>query len=104
MPKKSSDFEFRQQTSLSQRLGANNPDFQELAGSDPATSKKIQRLKVLGRHGLINLNQREISLFLDLLNGDRMALFATSENTNEISKMGLMLPAKEQGYSGDADK
>jgi len=104
MGKRASDFEFRQQASLSQRIGFSIPDFQELAGSDPEISKTIQRLKTLGRHKIIDLEQPEIKLIMDLLNGDRIATFATSDKTNEISKMGFMLPAKEVEYSGEHDK
>jgi len=99
MPRKSSDFEFRQQATMSQRLGFLQSDFQELAGADPATSKKIQRLKVCIRHNIVN--EADVKICLDFLNGDRMALFATSENTNEISKLGFMLPSKETVYSGE---
>lgn len=99
MPKKS-DFEFKAQASLSQKVGFHLPDIQELAGSDPETSIAIENLKVFGRHGLINLEDPNWMLILDLLNGRRLALFATSEKTNEISKMGFMLPAKESVYSG----
>lgn len=98
--RRTSDFEFRQQASLSQRVGDQIPDIQELAGSDPKTSQKIQRIKTLGRHGIIDLEEPKWKLILDLLNGDRLALFATSDKTNEISKMGFMLPAKERVYSG----
>lgn len=104
MPKRSSDFEFRQQASLSQRIGFSIPDFQELAGADPETSLAIQNLKVLGEHKLIDLEQPEFKLVMDLLNGRRMALFATSDKTNEISKMGFMLPAEKKVYSGDIDE
>jgi len=98
MPKSSFN-EFRQQSTMSQRLGFLQPDFQELAGADPNTSKKIQRLKVCIRHKIVK--ESDIKIVLDFLNGDRMALFATSEKTNEISKLGFMLPSKETVYSGE---
>ena len=104
MPKKSSDFEFRQQATMSQLLGFLQPDFQELAGSDPETSIAIQNIKVLGKHKLLDIKQPGLKLILDLLNGRRMALFATSDKTNEISKLGFMLPTKKMVYSGDEDK
>jgi len=101
MRKRSSDFEFRQQASLSQRLGFHITDMQELAGSDPETSLAIQNLKVLGKHKIIDLEQPTIKLVLDLLNGKRLALFATSPHTNEISKLGFMLPAKESVFQDE---
>ena len=89
---KDSKFQIYQQASLSQKVSYDLPDFQELAGSDPETSMAIQNLKTLGKHNLIDLDQPEFKLVMDLLNGKRMALFATSEKTNEITKLGFMLP------------
>lgn len=87
-----SDFEFRQQATLSQKLAAKDPDFQMMAGSDETPSLAIARLKVLGQHGLLDLEQPWMKLVLDLLNAERKVKFATSERTNEITKMGLMMP------------
>ena len=104
MPKRSSDFEFRQHATMSQLLGFLQPDFQELAGSDPETSIAIENIKILGKHKILDIKQPGLKLILDLLNGRRMALFATSPNTNEISKLGFMLPTKKTVYSGDEDE
>lgn len=100
MPKKSSDFEFRQQTSLSQRVSFLIDMMKHLAGSDPETSLAIANLRVLGQNNIINLEDPGIKLLLDMLDGRRLALFATSEKTNEISKMGFMLPVKESVFDG----
>lgn len=78
---------------LSQKLSDKDSDFQELAGSDPAISKKIQRIKWMVKYH--EMTQEEAQPILDLLNGDRKAAFATSPNTNEVTKMGLMLPKAE---------
>ena len=86
---------FRQGASLSQKLGAKNEEFADYAGADPRVSLKLARLRILGQHGLIDMEDPEIKLMWDLLNEDRKALFATSETTNEISKMGLMMPKKD---------
>jgi len=88
---------FRQGASLSQQLAEDKKDYVDLAGSDPKTSQKIQNIKVLGRHGMIDLENNQWKLIMDLLNGKRMALFATSPHTNEITKMGLQMPkAKDE--------
>lgn len=89
---KQSDFEFRQMSTMSQKLAYKEPDFQEMAGSDETASLSIARLKVLGKYGIVNLEQPMIKLMLDLLNAERKVKFATSERTNEITKMGLMMP------------
>lgn len=88
-----SKYEFWKEASLSQKLADKYPDYVQLAGSDSKISIKIQRLKVLAKHGLVSMDN--LSLILDLLNGDRMALFATSEKVNEITKMGLQMPKGE---------
>ena len=100
MPKKSSDFEFRQQTSLSQRIGFHIPIVQKLAGSDPELSDSIGIILVLCKKGILNEKDPNIQLMLALLDIQRLSHFVTSEKTNEISKMGFMLPAKETVYDG----
>jgi len=96
MPKRTSDFEFRQQTSLSQRVGFNIPIMQILAGSDPETSVSIASLTYIKDPENAKLLEKDpLEWVIGLLNVWRLALFATSDKTNEISKMGFMLPAKE---------
>lgn len=100
MPKKSSDFEFKQQTSLSQRVSFSIEKMKYLAGSDPNTSEAIANLLIWDEHKIINLKEPGLKLLFDMLNGRRLALFATSDKTNEISKMGFMLPMRETTYDG----
>ena len=99
---------FRQGASLSQKLSAEMSEFADYAGTDPRVSLKLARLRILGQHGLIDMKDPEIELMWDLLNEDRKALFATSETTNEITKMGLMMPKKdaivtEKDYDEDGE-
>ena len=91
---------FRQGASLSQQLGASKDGkiFQKLAGHDPKTSLTIGRLLILGKHKIIDLEDPTIQLVLALKDVERKALFATSPHTNEISKMGLMLPKSDAIY------
>ena len=96
MPKKSSDFEFRQQTSLSQRVGFKIPLMQMLAGSDPQISDGIAVMSYINDPE--NFKKTPAEFTIGLLNVLRLSRFATSEKTNEISKMGFMLPAKEMSY------
>jgi len=81
-----------QQASLSQMIGFNEPIFQKLAGSDQKLSDTIGVLLVLCEFGILNENDPNIELMLALLDVQRKARFATSEKTNEISKLGFMLP------------
>lgn len=87
-----SDLEFYKNALMGQKLAHNQKDYVQLAGADAKTSKKIQRIKVCGRHGILDMDDPFISMILDFLNGDRMAIFATSERTNEITKIALQLP------------
>ena len=87
-----SKYEFRQQASLSQQLAYKEPDYVDLAGSDPETSIKIQSIKDLIRMGYIDGDNEGIKIMLVMLNGRRKALFATSVHLNEISKMGMQMP------------
>jgi len=60
-------------------------------------------LTILGQHGILDLKDPSIMLLMDILNVTRKALFATSEKTNEITKMGLQMPKSEDVYFGDSD-
>lgn len=95
MPK-SSDFEFRQQASLSQKVSFDIPLIRKLAGSDIQISDSIAVLSYI--NDPVNLKKTPIQFLLGLLDVLRLSRFATSEKTNEISKMGFMLPAKEMSY------
>lgn len=91
-----SDFEVRQGALLAQILADSRSDYVELAGSDPKISRNIQRLKNAIKLGYITDEEEkrlaeEMLIFLD---GDRMAAFATSDNLNDITKLGLQLPKK----------
>jgi hypothetical protein len=96
MPKKISDFEFRQQASLSQKVSFDIPLIQKLAGSDVDISDSIAVLSYINDPE--SFKKSGIDFILGLLNVLRLARFATSEKTNEISKMGFMLPAKDVSY------
>lgn len=104
MTKSRSNFEFRQQASLSQQLAANDEIYQKLAGSDPETSMSIGFFLKLGELGYIDLKEPSMVLMMGLLDVKRKALFATSEKTNEISKMGMQMPRSEAVYDGEHDK
>lgn len=98
MPKRSSDFEFRQQASLSQQLADNDDIYSKLAGSNPELSKSIGILLVLCELKILNKEDPNIQMLLALLDVQRKAEFATSEKTNEITKMGMQLPRSEAVY------
>ena len=96
MPKKSSDYEFRQQSMMSQRVSYEIEIIRKLAGSDPQISDSIAVLTYINDSE--NFKKTPVEFMLGLLNVLRLSHFATSEKTNEISKMGFMLPAKEGAY------
>ena len=105
MTQSRSKYEFQQEASLSQQLAHRQPDYIDLAGADPKTSKTIQTIKDLIRLGILDGNDEGIKIMLTLLNGRRKALFATSEKVNEITKMGLQMPkADVEADMGDIDE
>ena len=95
-----SEAEIFQDSLMGQRLAYDDSDFKELAGTDPKTSLKIQSLKDLISLGILDKEDPLVNMMLVLLNGRRKALFATSPQVNEISKMSMMLPKGVEAYSG----
>ena len=91
---------FRQGASLSQQLAHTKEGkiYQKLAGSDPETSKAIGFFLIMSELGYIDLEQPSMKLMMGLLDVERKALFATSEKTNEITKMGLQMPKEDAMY------
>ena len=97
MPKqRSSDFEFKAQAMLSQKVSFDIPLIRKLAGSDPQISDSIAVLSYINDPE--NFKKSPIEFMLGLLDVLRLSHFATSPHTNEISKMGLMLPKSEAIY------
>jgi len=88
-------YQFFQEASLSQKLADNDPIYQKLAGTDREVSNSIGVLMILGRHKVIDLEDPSMALILDILDVQRKSAFATSEKTNEITKMGLQMPKAE---------
>ena len=98
MPRsKSKDF-FRQGASLSQKLADQDNIYTKLAGSNPELSKSIGVLLVLCELKILDENDPNIKLVLALMDVQRKAEFATSERTNEITKMGLQMPRSDAVY------
>ena len=89
-----SKYQFYQEASLSQKLADKIPLYQKVAGSDPETSRSIAVLITMVRLQIIPLNS-EVKVTLAVLDALRMANFATSEKTNEITKMGMQMPKGE---------
>ena len=94
---------FYQESLMAQKVAHKYPEFVGYAGADPPTSLKIMFFETLGKHKRIDLTKGDMPLFMDLLHGRRQVLFATSEKTNEITKMGFMLPkgTKEVDFTDD---
>lgn len=101
---KDSKYYTYQQASLSQKVSFNDKIFQKLAGSDPQISESIGFFEVLGTHKIIDLTEPNWRLILDLLDMTRKARFATSEKTNEITKLGFMSPKKDEDEDWNEDE
>ena len=98
-----SKYEFFKEASLSQKLAHKHPEFSEYAGTDPEISQTLALFNVLNTHKKIDLTDPNWKFIKDLLNEQRKAYFATSERTNEITKMGLQLPKAEDEFYGTGD-
>ena len=96
MGKSISDYEFKQRSSLSQRVGFHIPEIQNLSGSDPEISDAIAVLTYIKEPN--NFKKSTIDFTIGLLNVLRLSHFATSDRTDVITKMGFMLPAKESVF------
>ena len=103
MPKRSSDFEFRQQGLMSQTLSDIDPIFRDISGCDKETAEAIGIFVVLGQHNIIDLKSSSWALVMDILKVKEKVSLATSDKTNEITKMGFRMPKKDLVYDGDAD-
>ena len=91
-----SKYEFYREASLSQKLADKYSLYTMLAGADKEISDKIAILTYL--HDPENEKTRvedPVQWLIGLLNVLRMSAFATSERTNEITKMGLQMPKAE---------
>lgn len=93
-PQRRSDLEFRQGAAMSQQLSDLDPIYRKLAGSDPSISDSIGFLLVLGKFKIIDLKNPAIKLTIALLDVQRKSHFATSDKTNEITKMGFQMPKR----------
>jgi hypothetical protein len=98
-----SDFEFRQQGLMSQTLSDIDPIFRDISGCDKETAEAIGIFTILGEHNLIDLKSSLWSLVMDLLKVKVKVSLASSDKTNEITKMGFRMPKKDLVYDGDAD-
>jgi len=95
MTRTQSKYQFYQEASLSQKLADKIPIYQKLAGTDRQLSDSIGVLEYLREKNVIDKNDPNIELFLGILNVLRMSAFATSEKVNEITKMGMQMPKRE---------
>ena len=101
MPKGSiSDFEFERTRTLGQELAFLDNIYQKLAGTDKELSDAIAVLTLLRQEKLVG---KEIDFILKLLDVLRKSAFATSDKTNEITKLSLLLPKGEVGFSGEVE-
>ena len=94
MPQGQSKYYTYQQASLSQKAAYKNPVLMMLSGSDRELSDSIGVLWYLGEKKIID--KKDTEFILGLLNVLRLSHFATSEKTNEISKLGFMMPKKDE--------
>ena len=83
--------------SLSQKIAADHPEFEEYSGSDIFIARKIAKLNVFLKHGLIKPSKK-IALYKDLLVEEAKAILASSEKTDIVTKLGFRRGQKEDVY------
>ena len=103
MPKDTKYYTY-QQASLSQKVGFKDKIFQKLAGSDQELSDSIGVLLILCENKVLDANNPNVRLMLALLDVQRKARFATSDKTNEITKLGFMLPKEDEDEDWKEDE
>jgi hypothetical protein len=91
-----------QQASLSQKAAFKNKILEKLSGSDQELSDSIAVLSYLGEKKM--MNKKDLEFILGLLNVLRLSHFATSEKTNEISKLGFMMPKQDEDEDWSEDE
>ena len=91
-----------QQASLSQKVSFKSPILQKLSGSDKELSDSIGILWYLGETGV--MDKKNTEFILGLLDVLRLSHFATSEKTNEISKLGFMIPKQDDDEDWKEDE
>lgn len=85
-----------QQASLSQKVSFNTPMLRLLAGTDQEISDSIAVISYLDNPEKQKLMSKDpIKWVLGLLDVLRLSHLATSEKINEITKLGFMLPKKD---------
>jgi len=99
-----SKYQFYQEASLSQKLSDKIPNLAKLSGTDQEISDAIAVLTYINDPETFTdtktgKKKSGIEFMLGLLDILRLSHFATSERTNEITKMGLMMPKAEDEIS-----
>ena len=90
MTRTKSRFEVYHDSIMSQRVSKDNPILEKLSGTDRELSDSIAVITYLGEQGI--MNKEDTKFILGLLDVLRLSHLATSETTNEITKLGFMLP------------
>lgn len=102
MPKDTKYYTY-QQASLSQKVAFKDKIFSKLAGSDQTISEAIGMLEIMCDMGMLDRDDPNTKLLLAILDVKRKARFATSEKTNEITKLGFMLPKSDDDEDWSED-
>ena len=91
-----SKYEFWKEASLSQKLADKQEIYTKLAGTDKDLSDTIAVITYLHDPEKMKVVETDpIQWLLGLLDYLRMSAFATSETTNEVTKLGLQMPKAE---------
>ena len=91
----------KQTTTMGQDLANDHPWYKQYMGSDVELAKTISTLNVLVDHEL--LKKEDVALVKDILIEQNRATFASSEKTDNLTKISLGL-GKDEVLPADGSK
>jgi len=97
-------YELYQEASLSQKLAHKHRELSSYVGFDAEISLKLAKIEILCQFKFLDRNAPDIKFMKALLDEKRKALFATSPELNEVSKLGLWMPKKENVWGKDEEE
>ena len=99
-----SNYEVYNYATLGQQASKNDPRFKKLVGTDRKISNALAFYLLLEKLGIIDLKSPEFEFLYESLDMQRIAAFATSEKTNEVTKLSFLLPKGVMVYDGQHDR
>jgi hypothetical protein len=91
----------KQTSTMGQDLANDHPQFKEYMGSDVKLAKRIALFNVMVKHKL--LTRKDVALVKDIMIEQNRATFASSDKTDNLTKISLGL-GKDEVPPADGSK